>query len=42
VIWDGKVNGNTQVSDVYVWIAEYTGLGKSKIEKKSGQFLLLK
>jgi hypothetical protein len=42
VNWDGKVNGTIQVADVYVWIAEYTGLGKTKIEKKSGQFLLLK
>ena len=42
IIWNGIVNGNIQVSDVYIWVAEISGLGKSGVEKKSGQFLLLK
>ena len=40
--WDGKLNGNLQESDGYVWIAEIIGLGTSETIHKSGQFLLLK
>ena len=40
--WDGKLNGNLQESDGYVWIAEIIGLGTSATIHKSGQFLLLK
>ena len=31
-----------QESDVYMWTAEYTGVGTVTFERKSGQFLLLK
>jgi hypothetical protein len=40
--WDGKLNGNLQEADGYVWIAEITGLGTPSLIHKSGQFLLLK
>jgi len=40
--WDGKFNNVMQESDGYMWIAEYTGLGEVSLERKSGQFLLLK
>jgi hypothetical protein len=42
IIWNGIVNGNIQMSDVYVWIAEISGLGEKSLVNKSGQFLLLK
>jgi hypothetical protein len=31
-----------QEPDGYMWIAEITGLGDVKFERKSGQFLLIK
>ena len=40
--WDGKYNDVLQESDVYMWTAEYTGVGTVTFERKSGQFLLLK
>jgi hypothetical protein len=40
--WDGTFNNIMQEPDGYMWIAEITGLGDVKFERKSGQFLLIK
>ena len=40
--WDGTFNNVMQEPDGYMWIAEITGLGDVKFERKSGQFLLIK
>jgi hypothetical protein len=42
ISWDGKYKDVLQESDVYMWVAEISGLGTTTYSTSRGQFLLLK